>query len=73
MINESTLINSTILIEMLNNIYKIRYKPLRRELLDVLYTMDNIQYLTPADYNIVLQFCKNYDCGVNYSDCTIIS
>ncbi len=70
--NESTLINSTVLIEMLNNIHKTRYKPLRQELLDVLYTMDNIQYLTPADYNMALQFCKNYDYSVNYSDCTIL-
>lgn len=70
--NERTIINSTVLIEMLNNLHKKRYEPLRDEIIGILYGMDEIHYLTLDDYNESLQMCKEYDFSVNYSDCTIL-
>lgn len=70
--NEYTIINSTVLIEILNNLHKKRYESLRDDILDILYDMDDIHYLTSKDYDNALQICKNYNFSVNYSDCTIL-
>ena len=70
--NESTLINSTVILEILNNLNKKRYENVRQEVLNLLYQMDNIHYLTEEDYNNSLNLCKHYNFSVNYSDCTII-
>ena len=70
--NEYTIINSTVLIEMLNNLHKKRYGPLRENIINILYNMDEIHYLTPKDYDKALQICKDYNFSVNYSDCTIL-
>ena len=71
--NEYTIINSTVLIEILNNLHKKRYESLRDDILDILYDMDDIHYLTSKDYDNALQICKNYNFSVNYSDCTILN
>lgn len=70
--NESTLINSTVILEILNNLNKKRYENVRQEVINLLYEMDNIHYLTQEDYANALNLCKQYDYSVNYSDCTII-
>lgn len=70
--NEYTLINSTVLIEILNNLHKKRYEPLRDDIINVLYNMDEIHYLTHKDYNQTLKICKDYNFNINYSDCTIL-
>ena len=70
--NEYTIINSTVIIEMLNNLHKKRYEPLRNDIIKVLYNMDEIHYLTPKDYDKSLQICKEYNFSVNYSVCTIL-
>ena len=70
--NEYTLINSTALIEILNNLHKKRYEPLRDDIINVLYNMDEIHYLTHNDYNQTLKICKDYNFNINYSDCTIL-
>ncbi len=71
--NEYTIINSTVLIEMLNNLHKKRYESLRDDILDMLYDMDDIHYLTSKDYDKALQICKNYNFSLNYSNCTILN
>ena len=69
--DEYTMINSTVKIEMLNNIHKKRYEKVRNEILQVLDNMDEIDYLTPEDYDKALKICKKHNYNVNYSDCTI--
>lgn len=70
--NESTLINSTVLLEILNNLGKKRYESKRQDIIDLLLNMDNIYYLNETDYAEALELCKYYGFSVNYSDCTII-
>lgn len=70
--NESTLINSTVLLQMLNNLKKKRYESNRQNIIKLLFNMDNIYYLNESDYNESLEMCKYYNYSVNYSDCTII-
>ena len=69
---EETLINSTVLLEMLNRLKKKRYVKYRNTIIDLLYGMDNIHYLTTDDYNNALDTCKQYGFIINYSDCTIL-
>ena len=70
--NESTLIKSTVLVEMLNNLNKKRYESKRQEIIDLLYGMDNIDYLSKQDFDDSFKLWKQYNHGVNYSDCTIL-
>ena len=70
--DESTLINSTVILEILNNLSKKRYENVRQEVINLLYEIDNIHYLTEEDYANALNLCKHYNFSVNYSDCTII-
>ncbi len=69
---EETLINSTVLLEMLNRLKKKRYEKYRNTIIDLLYDIDNIHYLTNEDYNKSLDTCKHYGFSINYSDCTIL-
>jgi len=69
---EKTIINSTVLVEVLNRLKKSEYSQIRDNVIDLLYSMDHIHFLKPEDYNISLDYCKNYDFAVNYSDCTIL-
>lgn len=69
---ETTIINSTVLVEVLNRLKKREYSQIRDNVIDLLYSMDYIHFLSPEDYNISLDYCKNYDFAVNYSDCTIL-
>lgn len=69
---ETTTINSTVLVEVLNRLKKREYSQIRDNVIDLLYSMDYIHFLSPEDYNISLDYCKNYDFAVNYSDCTIL-
>ncbi|MBO6109605.1 MAG: type II toxin-antitoxin system VapC family toxin [Methanobrevibacter sp.] len=69
---EETLINSTVLLEMLNRLKKKRYEKHRNTIIDLLYGMDNIHYLTTEDYNNALDICKKYGFSINFSDCTIL-
>lgn len=69
---EETLINSTVLLEMLNRLKKKRYEKYRNTIIDLLYGMDNIHYLTTEDYNNALDICKKYGFSINFSDCTIL-
>ena len=69
---EETLINSTVLLEMLNRLKKKRYEKHRNTIIDLLYGMDNIHYLTTEDYDNALEICKNYGFSINFSDCTIL-
>lgn len=70
--NEYTTINSTVLIEILNNLSKKRYEVLRDDIINILYNMNEIVYLTPQDYDKALQICKYYNFAINYADCTIL-
>ena len=70
--NESTLINSTVLVEMMNNLNKKRYESKRHDIIDLLYGMDNICYLNEQDYEDSFKLWKQYDYSINYSDCTIV-
>ncbi len=69
---EKTLINSTVLLEMLNRLKKEQYAKYRNKVINLLYDMDNIHYLNMNDYNNALITCKYYSFMVNYSDCTIL-
>ncbi|WP_295722586.1 type II toxin-antitoxin system VapC family toxin [uncultured Methanobrevibacter sp.] len=69
---EYTTINSTVLIEILNNLTKKRYELLRDDIINILYNMNKIVYLTPKDYDKALHICKDYNFAINYSDCTIL-
>ena len=69
---EETLINSTVLLEMLNRLKKKRYEKHRNTIIDLLYGMDNIHYLTTEDYNNALDICKKYGFSINFSDCKIL-
>ena len=70
--DEETLINSTVLLEMLNRLKKKRYEKYRDSVIDLLYNMDNIHYLTTENYNNALNLCKKYNFSINFSDCTIL-
>ena len=70
--NERTLINSTVILEIFNNLKKKRYEAKRLDILDLIYSMDKIHYLDVPEYNNALDLCKYYNFSVNYGDCTII-
>ena len=57
---------------MLNRLKKKRYEKHRNTIIDLLYGMDNIHYLTTEDYDNALEICKNYGFSINFSDCTIL-
>ena len=44
--NEKTLINSTVLLEMLNNLHKPIYKPARDKIFNLIKNSDKIDFLT---------------------------
>lgn len=56
---------------MLNKLKKKRYEKYRDIIIDLLYNMDNIYYLTTDDYINALNTC-NYNFSINFSDCTIL-
>ena len=70
--NERTLINSTVILEIFNNLKKKRYEAKRLDIIDLIYSMDKIHYLDVLEYNNALDLCKYYNFSVNYGDCTII-
>ena len=70
--NETKIINSTVLIEMLNNLHKTRYKQVRDEILELIKNINEIDFLNSKDYNNSLKICEYYNYSVNYSDCTIL-
>lgn len=70
--NESTLINSTVLVEMTNNLNKKRYESKRQEIINLIYAMDKIDYLSKQDFDDSFKLWKQYNHSVNYSDCTIV-
>lgn len=69
---EETLINSTVLLEMFNRLKKKRYEKYRDTIIDLIYNIDNIHYLSAEDYNNAFEICKNYNFSINFSDCTIL-
>lgn len=70
--NERTLINSTVILEIFNNLKKKCYESKRLDIIDLIYSMDKIHYLDVPEYDKALDLCKYYNFSVNYRDCTII-
>lgn len=70
--DERMVINSIVLTEMLNNLHKTRYNSVRQQVLDKLYGVDYIHYVSQKDYDVALEMFKNYNFSVNFSDCVIL-
>lgn len=70
--DESTLINSTTLLEMMNNLNKKRYEAVREETIELLHNMDHIDFISEKDFQEAYELWKYYNHSVNFSDCTIV-
>ncbi|WP_407421513.1 PIN domain-containing protein [Methanobrevibacter sp.] len=69
--NETTVINTTVLVETLNNTVKTNI--LAKDMFNVLYSQNQIIQLTYEDYLKSLEVNMWYGNSINYGDCTIIN
>lgn len=68
--NETTIINNTVLTEVLNSFNKYNVTQIESIINDLLTL--NIDYLTKNDYKKALKYYKYYNTSINFSDCTIL-
>ena len=68
--NETTIINNTVLTEVLNSFNKYNVTQIESIINDLLTL--NIDYLTKNDYKKALKYYKYYNTAINFSDCTIL-
>lgn len=69
-LNETTVINTTVLVEILN-----RFSGSSEELIDLfhnLFNQNEVVQLTGEDYLKSLEISEWFNNSINYSDCTII-
>ena len=69
--NESTVINTTVIVETLNR--SVGTKDDVQEIYDDLYSNNIVVFLTDEDYIKSLEINGWYNNSINYSDCTIIT
>lgn len=70
---ERKMINSTVLIEVLNTLKKNNKTSDIRIILDYLINLDEIHYLTYTNYKDSIETFKFYNFSINYADCTILN
>ena len=70
-LNETTVINTTVLVETLN--WSVGTNDDLNELYDNLHAENNVIQLTDNDYSKSLEINGWYGNSINYSDCTIIN
>ena len=70
---ERKMINSTVLIEVLNTLKKNKKTSDIRIILDYLINLDEIHYLTYTNYKDSIETFKFYNFSINYADCTILN
>lgn len=68
--NETTIINNTVLTEVLNSFNKYNVTQIENIINDLLTL--TIDYLTKNDYKKALKYYKYYNTAINFSDCTIL-
>jgi hypothetical protein len=73
LVNETKVINTTVMLEVMNSIKKNNHDKDVKELLDCLKTLDVFDFLAWNDYHSSLQWFNYYDESINFSDCTIIN
>lgn len=70
--NEQKIINSTVLLELINGLKKSYYTNKRENIIKKLLHMDKIHYLNYQDYMKSLEIYKQFNYSINYNDCTIL-
>lgn len=70
---ETKVINSTVLIEVLNSIKLKNYEDDMNNLLITLLNLEVFDFLTLDDYHESMKWFGYYGRSINYSDCTIIN
>lgn len=71
-VDEKKVINITVLQEVLNSLNKINYPGDVSNLVEALFSLDKMEYLSENDYEECLELFKYYDKSINFSDCTIL-
>lgn len=71
--NEVKVINSTVLIEVLNSIKQNNYDKNVTNLLYCLLDLDLFDFLIVADYEDSMKWFEYYNKSINFADCTIIN
>ena len=70
--DEYTIINSIVLTELFNRLHQKRYEGVRQEIIDKVYEINKIHYLTKEDYDEAFKICNIYNFTVNYVDYAIL-
>ena len=69
---EKKIINNTVLNEVLNSLDKnLNYEKVKK-IVNSIYNIDEIYYLSKDDYNESLGLFHNYNHSINFSDCKIL-
>ena len=58
--------------EVLNKLKKSYYKPMRKNIINFMLSMDEIFYAETEDYEKAIALMEQYKYDINYSDCLII-
>ena len=69
--NETKLINTTVLMEVLNSI-NYAYQIDSSYVLNTLLKVDNIHYLNNDDFLVANNLFKHYNYAINFQDCLIL-
>ena len=71
--NETKVINTTVLVEVLNAVKRNNYYRDVNELLVCLTNLDIFDFLAMEDYNKSLEWFNYYGKSINFADCTIVN
>lgn len=71
--HEAKVINTTVLVEVLNAIKVNNYNQDLNELISSLVNLDIFDFLLMDDYEKSLEWFNYFDRNINFSDCTIIN
>ena len=71
-LNQKKAINNIVLMEVLNKLKKSYYKPMRKNIINFMLSMDEIFYAESEDYEKAIALMEQYKYDINYSDCLII-
>ena len=72
LINETKVINVTVIVEVLNTLKRNNYKGSIEDIIGELCNVDIVDWLTKEDYKLALDKFKFYNGSINFADCTIL-
>lgn len=70
--DEKKMINITVIQEVLNSLNNVNYHDDISLVVDILFSLDRMEYLSERDYSEAIDLFKYYNKSINFSDCTIL-